>query len=313
MFCSTIIPTVGRPTLARAVNSVISQNFDTDDFEVIVVNDSGQPLAPAEWHESPHVHIINTNRRERSVARNTGACAAKGHYLHFLDDDDWIAQDAFQNLWALARQREADWLYGSTRLASRNGNPLVELQHDLRGNSFIQALSGEWIPLQASMIKARTFFEVGGFNPTIAGPEDIDLLRRILLIGDIAGIWETVAFVSWGEEGSTTDYRRHQARSQWAREGILDKQEAFQRMRQSGMSAYWKGRIVRAYLTSMIWNLRRRRILDSIGRGSLGVLEIFLSGPDVLSASFWRAVLKSYQSAAFSRRIAETDNGLSSP
>jgi hypothetical protein len=40
-------------------------------------------------------------------------------------------------------------------------------------------MAGEWIPLQASLIEAKTFFTVGGFNPLITGPEDIDLLRRI--------------------------------------------------------------------------------------------------------------------------------------
>ena len=44
MFSSTVIPTVNRPTLSRAVRSVLQQNFTADDFEVIVVNDSGQPL-----------------------------------------------------------------------------------------------------------------------------------------------------------------------------------------------------------------------------------------------------------------------------
>ena len=45
VFSSTIIPTVDRPTLGRAVLSVLDQEFAEADFEVIVVNDSGAPLA----------------------------------------------------------------------------------------------------------------------------------------------------------------------------------------------------------------------------------------------------------------------------
>ena len=74
MFSSTIIPTVGRPTLERTVESVLNQNFDKDQFEVIVVNDSGEPLTKnASWRTARNIQILETNRRERSFARNTGA------------------------------------------------------------------------------------------------------------------------------------------------------------------------------------------------------------------------------------------------
>ena len=35
MFCTTVIATVGRQTLSRAVESVLEQRFATDDIEVI--------------------------------------------------------------------------------------------------------------------------------------------------------------------------------------------------------------------------------------------------------------------------------------
>ena len=52
MFSSTIIATIARPTLSRAVCSVLDQILDTDDFEVIVVNDTGQPLPEENWQYS---------------------------------------------------------------------------------------------------------------------------------------------------------------------------------------------------------------------------------------------------------------------
>ena len=90
MFCSTIIPTIGRKSLDRAVQSVLDQDFPKTDYEVIVVNDSGEPLVDRKWAHSQIVKVVNTNRRERCVARNVGAALARGKYLHFLDDDDWM-------------------------------------------------------------------------------------------------------------------------------------------------------------------------------------------------------------------------------
>jgi len=89
-FCSTIIPTIARLKLERAVESALAQPLSPDEHEIIVVNDSARPLPAAIWQKAPNVSIVSTNRHERSIARNTGAALATGRYLHFLDDDDWL-------------------------------------------------------------------------------------------------------------------------------------------------------------------------------------------------------------------------------
>ena len=78
-FCSTIIPTIGRSTLSRAVYSVLDQDFSDAAIEVIVVNDSRNQLPEEDWQQCDRVRIIHTNRRERSIARNTGAAVAVGN------------------------------------------------------------------------------------------------------------------------------------------------------------------------------------------------------------------------------------------
>jgi glycosyltransferase involved in cell wall biosynthesis len=301
MFCSTIIPTVGRSTLIRSVESVLDQTFSEDDNEVIVVNDSGRPLEFAEWQHSDRIQVINTNKRERSVARNTGAAIAKGKYLHFLDDDDWMTPDALQNFYYLSKSSNAVWLYGTTQLVDRQQKPLIQLRHGLNGNCFTQVMAGEWIPLQSSLIESETFFKVGGFNPSITGPEDIDLLRRIALLGDVAEIPEVVSFVSRGDLGSTTDYERSPEASRWAREDILDASGVFARMKASAHNPYWLGRIVRVYLTSLIWNAQRKRLLTSASRGVCTLLGLLSAGVDLFSIDYWRAVMLPYASETFKR------------
>src|SRR5262245_24367636 len=136
MFCSTIIPTVGRRTLSRAVESILQQKIPHGEFEILVVNDSGMPLQSAAWQSSDRVQIIQPNRRERSLARNLGAAIAKGNYLHFLDDDDWLAPDAYQHFWELSQASNAKWLYGITQLVDRQGRLTIRLRHGLKGNCF---------------------------------------------------------------------------------------------------------------------------------------------------------------------------------
>ncbi len=298
---STIIPTVGRPSLTRAVESILTQSFSDQDIEVIVVNDSGVPLPAADWQEDERVLVLNTQHRERSVARNVGAAVAHGRYLHFLDDDDWLLPDGLQRLYDLAQQHEAAWVYGGTQLITRQGQPLIKIRPHMDGNCFVQAMAGEWVPLQASLIRADAFFTIGGFNPALAGPEDNDLLRRIALTHMLVGTEEIVATVEWREAASTTDYDQHPMQSRQAREAILETAGTFARMRASATSNHWHGRIVRTYLTSMFWNFRRGRVLVASSRGCHALAALLYAGRHAFSPAFISAISRSYNSDAFRR------------
>lgn len=299
MFCTTVIPTLGRATLDRAVKSVLSQELPSGDFEVVVVNDSGRSLTEAPWQNHRRVRLVHSNRRERSVARNLGAAMARSKYLHFLDDDDWLLPGAFSRLHDLAARTEAGWLYGATLLVDRRGRPLIPLRHRWQGNVFVQAMAGEWIPLQASLIRCDSFFAVGGFDNRLAGPEDVDICRRIALHFPFSGTQELVACIAMGAEQSSTDWQVHAGQSRRARERILDEATTFSRLRRSSGNSYWKGKILRIYATSLLWNLMHRhwsriasRMVRTLGTG-------LLSTPYALAPDYWRAVAGSHQGFAF--------------
>lgn len=301
MFCSTIIPTVGRRTLARAVNSILSQTFNQDDFEIIVVNDSGSPLPVEDWQSFGRVRIVNTNRRERSVARNTGAALAKGKYLHFLDDDDWLFSDALHHFWKLTQNTQAVWLYGISQLVDRNGTKLIQLQHGIQGNCFLQAMAGEWIPLQSSLVDATLFHQLGGFSPLITGPEDIDLFRRVCLYGEIAETPNLIANIERGDIGSTTNYDQHPEMSRLAREQILNDTSVFSRMKKEASSSFWLGKLLRIYITSAIWNVRQKRFFVAVSRLMYGLVVIGLTNFKFFTKDFLFALIKPYQSPTFER------------
>jgi glycosyltransferase involved in cell wall biosynthesis len=290
VFCSTIIPTVNRPTLGRAVASVLDQSLEATRFEVIVVNDSGTLLDPASWQEKPNVTVLHTNRRERSVARNAGAAAARGRYLHFLDDDDVMLPGALEAFWRLSLQKpEAVWLYGSYQTVDNEANVLQEWHPGLEGNIFALTLAGESIPLQASLLDASAFFRAGAFDPTMSACEDRDLGRRICLRDDVAYARVVVAQIRIGEAGSSTDWSRLAENDRWGREKALDSTGAVARLRRAGMSSYVNGRVCRAFIASTVWNLRRRRVATAMTRIGAGFT---LAGSHLFSAGFWRGLRK---------------------
>lgn len=308
ILASIIIPTIARPSLERSVQSVLAQQLAVPlpGFEVIVVNDSGHPLPAADWKADPRVRVLDTQRRERIFARNSGAAAARGGYLHFLDDDDWLLPGALQGLGDLAERSPAHWLYGGSQLVDRRGRPLLQLHHDLSGNCFAQIMAGEWVPLQSSWIETGAFFAAGGFSAGVMATQDVDLCRRIALGGDLQGTRTLVACIGMGEEGSSTDYRRASEYSRQARERILDQRGAFSRLRSSAHSPAWQGRVARVYLTSVVWNLAHRRGFTALSRGLHGLAAVALAGPGLLSGAFWRAASSSYQSETFARGMAES-------
>lgn len=290
MFCSVIIPTVGRPTLSRAVQSVLDQDFSADAFEVIVVNDSARPLPAAEWQGSARVRVIHTNRRERSIARNTGAAIALGEYLCFLDDDDWLLPGALEQFWVLACQdRVAVWLCGGIQVVDEADERLAEINSGLSGNCFAQIMGGAWAPIQASVVQAEMFFAIGGYDPSICGTEDLDLTLRVAYRGTFANIPTSVACLLRGQTWHTsTDYLRAPDDIRYSRNRVLSEPGAFMRMLRSAASGYWYGRIFRVYLSTVLLNLRHKRLFAALSRSVSCLAWFALAGRHVLTPGFWK-------------------------
>jgi hypothetical protein len=300
LFCSTIIPTIGRPSLSRAVHSVLDQPFDADEFEIIVVNDSGHPLPGASWQRSERVRIIATNRRERSVARNAGAALARGRYLHFLDDDDVLLPGALAAFWELAgRNPDAIWLHGSYQSVDNDGAVVEEIHPEAEGNIFALLVAGESIPFQASLLDAHHFFAAGGFESeaVIIGVEDRDVGRRLAVRGRVAYTPVVVAQIRIGEQGSTTNWGVLAEGDRWGREKALRLPGSYGFIRASTGScrvhgivdpAGLRARSCRAYLASVVWNLERGDLLIALSRAAAGLA---LASRCVLRVAFWRTLL----------------------
>lgn len=88
---SVVVPSIGRPELIRALNSVRAQTADAD-VEVIVVDDSGRKDRLPNGAQAIADMVIRTaGGVGGSGARNLGISRASGDYVALLDDDDeWM-------------------------------------------------------------------------------------------------------------------------------------------------------------------------------------------------------------------------------
>lgn len=101
MSLSIIIPTIGRPSLKKTIESILPQ-WEPGD-QIIVVGDGEQPNAedivshyyseyPVEYHETSPTRCFG------HAQRNFGMEVAMCSHLSFMDDDDWYAQNALPQI-----------------------------------------------------------------------------------------------------------------------------------------------------------------------------------------------------------------------
>ena len=87
--------------LRKCLDSLVNQTFE--DFEVICVNDGSTDLSLGILEgyalSDSRFKIISQENKGLSGARNTGIQHVRGEYVLFVDSDDWIEENALEELY----------------------------------------------------------------------------------------------------------------------------------------------------------------------------------------------------------------------
>lgn len=187
---SVIIPSYGSNTdPCRAVDSVFAQSYA--EVEVIVVDDNGRNTEQQKLNEctfkkyakeARFKYIVHEKNQGGSVARNTGAAAASGDYLCFLDDDDF-----FSDRDKIKKQIEADckldesWAGTYSSLHKYLGDkPIREIIAKYSGNIVVEFIEGKTsIGTAAPIIRKKCFEAIGGFDGSFKRHQDWEFFSRL--------------------------------------------------------------------------------------------------------------------------------------
>ena len=92
---SIIIPTYNRPQfIRRAVESAL-RSEPNGDVEIIIVPNGGDDTwkkSLADFLHNPKILVSPIEKGHANAARNHGLKLAKGKYIRFLDDDDFLLE-----------------------------------------------------------------------------------------------------------------------------------------------------------------------------------------------------------------------------
>lgn len=208
---SVIMPTYNRPDfLARALSSLCKQTFT--DFEVVVVNDCGEPVEGIVQSFADRLQITyvrHARNRDRSAARNTGIRASRGKYIAYLDDDDAYRAEHLELLVHALRAQgacvaytEAEWVE-EERIAT--GYRAVKSSR-ARDATFSRdrLMVQNYIPILSVMHERTCMDEVGMFDESLATHEDWDLFIRFANRYRFVHVASITADVSMRNDGSST-------------------------------------------------------------------------------------------------------------
>lgn len=115
---SVIVP-VFNPgaNIDECLASLLDQSLAPEDYEVIFVDDGSTDATPARLDalaaEHPNVHVEHIpNSGWPGRPRNVGLDMARGEFVYFVDNDDWLEREALERLLATATADGADIVLG---------------------------------------------------------------------------------------------------------------------------------------------------------------------------------------------------------
>lgn len=141
MKISIIIPVYNSEEyIARCLDSILNQSFS--DFEIICLNDgsSDNSLSILKEYASKddRVNVYSHSNMGIAKTRNKGIGLAKGKYIMFIDNDDFIDSDYLQTYYDTIENEKVDIVLGGyRRITEKNKILEVRCSKDTKWGKFI--------------------------------------------------------------------------------------------------------------------------------------------------------------------------------
>lgn len=210
---SVIIPAYNRQHLiAPAIESVLKQQYER--WELIIVDDASTDDT-ASWVRShyPQIQLIVLAKNVGAAeARNVGIRSAKGELIAFLDSDDyWDETYLDVMVRALAGNAEASFAFSNHREILQNGQTkaCVYRESHKYQNLIHRSLADVFIYTMSAVVVRKSALDTCGLlDKRLIICHDRELYIRLLQVGDMAHVEESLVTRVMHDQNISTDYQR---------------------------------------------------------------------------------------------------------
>lgn len=166
-FLSVVVPAYNVESYIReCVDSILKQSFS--DFEVILVDDGATDMTgeicDAYADSDKRVRVLHKENGGLVSARKAGIDKARGLYIAYVDGDDWIAPNMFEELCGCAEREKADIVIADFICAYNSRSEF--LTQNIKAGSY----SGKELTesVYSHMLCSGEYFSFG-FQPSVCG------------------------------------------------------------------------------------------------------------------------------------------------
>lgn len=202
MKLSFIIPFYnGKKYIGECLDSIYNQNIPKDDFEVIIVNDNSSDVSSVKKLEEfqqlySNIRVIhNDNNLRCGMCRNIGLRDAKGEYIWFVDQDDYIKPNCLQTLLNQCVSNKLDILYFDYRHVSDDlsyDKKICLIKHDtdvMSGLEFIHNVcntdfwhNGYDTNVWHAIYKREFMIDKNIYSPPVSYCEDMIVAQKAIIL-----------------------------------------------------------------------------------------------------------------------------------
>ena len=99
--------------LKKCINSLLNQTLR--DIEIVLIDDGStdesRDICDEYAKKDDRISVIHKRNEGVSIARNIGIKKSKGKYIGFIDSDDWIESNMYQNMYKYIKDYDVDIVF----------------------------------------------------------------------------------------------------------------------------------------------------------------------------------------------------------
>jgi glycosyltransferase involved in cell wall biosynthesis len=180
---SVVIPAYKRGhIIERAIRSILKQTYQ--DFEILVVDDGSKDntasIIASLSKEEPRIrYFCHDTNRGAQAARNTGAKAAQGEWIAFLDSDDYFTPNSLEARILVAQSKGVKVVHSECEVLRKGESLSTYGVPPLSGYIYRELLTDPG-PLYSGLFIAKEALEkVGYLDEQIISYQDWDTAIRL--------------------------------------------------------------------------------------------------------------------------------------